>query len=29
VFRLFRLEEGGKLVEPEGVRLSIKEAGRV
>jgi sarcosine oxidase delta subunit len=27
VFRLFRLEEGGKLVELEGVRLSIKEAG--
>jgi len=27
VFRLFRLEEGGKLVELEGVRLSIKETG--
>ena len=27
MFRLFRLEEGGKLVELEGVRLSIKEAG--
>jgi hypothetical protein len=27
VFRLFRLEEGGKLVELEDVRLSIKEAG--
>ncbi len=27
VFRLFRLEEGDKLVELEGVRLSIKEAG--
>jgi hypothetical protein len=27
VFRLFRLEEGGKLVELEGVRLSIKEVG--
>ncbi len=27
VFRLFRLEEGGKLVKLEDVRLSIKEAG--
>ncbi len=27
IFKLFRVEEGGKLVELEGVRLSIKEAG--
>jgi hypothetical protein len=27
VFKLFRLEEGGKLVELEGVKLSIKEVG--
>ena len=27
VFRLFRLEEGGKLVELEGIKLSIKEVG--
>jgi len=27
VLRLFRLEEGGKLVELEGIKLSIKEAG--
>jgi tetratricopeptide (TPR) repeat protein len=27
VFRLYRLEEGGKLVELEGVKLSIREVG--